>query len=53
MSQFWQSIVLRLVIIWLIGWATVMWFRGCLIPATRDELRENHQKALPPEPPTH
>ncbi|HEY1191007.1 MAG TPA: hypothetical protein VGE74_25465 [Gemmata sp.] len=52
-SQFWQSVALRLIVIWLIGWATVLWFRGCLIPTTRDELRDNHQKALPTGPPTH
>lgn len=50
-SQFWQSVVLKLIVIWLIGWATVLWFRGCMIPATRDELREEHQKSPPVKPP--
>ncbi|AWM38840.1 hypothetical protein GobsT_29340 [Gemmata obscuriglobus] len=51
-SQFWQSVLLRLILIWLLGWGTIVWFRGCLVPATRDELREDHRKALPPEPPS-
>ncbi|MDY3562855.1 hypothetical protein R5W23_004335 [Gemmata sp. JC673] len=49
-NPLWQSVALRLILIWLIGWGTIVWFRGCLTPATRDELRETHQKALPSEP---
>ncbi len=50
-TQFWQSVVLRLIAIWLIGWGTILWFQGCLVPAARDEALQDQQKIAAPVPP--
>lgn len=49
-SSFWQAVALRLIVVWLLGWAVVVWFQGCLAPSVRDEMREDHQKTMPPAP---
>ena len=47
-SHFWRSVVVRLLLVWLLGWAAVAWFHGCLAPSVRDEVRDEQRKALPP-----
>ncbi|VTR95458.1 unnamed protein product [Gemmata massiliana] len=49
-AQFWQSVFLRLIAIWLIGWGTILWFQGCLVPAARDEALRDQQKIAPSVP---
>ena len=50
-TQFWQSVALRLIAIWLIGWATILWFQGCLVPSTRNEVLQDQQKITGSDPP--
>jgi hypothetical protein len=34
----------RLAAIALVGFLMVLWFQGCLVPVTRDELRQEHER---------
>jgi hypothetical protein len=42
--RFWRWAAARLSLILPIGWLTVLWFRGCLVPLTKDEMRREQQK---------
>jgi hypothetical protein len=44
-SRFWQWAAVRLVAIVFVGWASVLWFQGCLVPSIKDEVRHDQQKA--------
>jgi hypothetical protein len=47
--RFWWSAVVRLAAIVLVGWVSVLWFQGCLVPSIKDEVRHDQQKAaIPP-----
>ena len=35
----------------LVGWRSVLWFQGGLVPTARDEMRQNQQKAAGPASP--
>ena len=50
---FWRSVAARLFVIVLVGCLVIVWFRGCLVPLTKDEMRREHEKALDPEVPPH
>ena len=43
---FWESVTSRLLVIFLIGLAMILLFRGCVVPAVKDELKSGHQKTL-------
>jgi hypothetical protein len=48
---FWRSVGARLLLILVAGLLSVLWFQGCLVPMTRDEMQQNHQKAADPAVP--
>jgi hypothetical protein len=51
--RFWQSVAVRLLVVLLAGWLSILWFQGCLIPSTREEMQQNQLKAadsaMPPK----
>jgi hypothetical protein len=53
--RLWRSVVVRLLVIGFAGWLTVLWFQGCLVPAAKDDVRQEQEKAAgqnaPPAPP--
>ena len=44
-SRFWRSVIARLTVVACLGGASVLWFRGCLVPQIRDEVQQDQQKA--------
>jgi hypothetical protein len=48
---FWRSLTVRLFVIVLVGWFVIVWFQGCLVPLTQDEMRREQEKVLNPETP--
>jgi hypothetical protein len=44
--RFWGAVAVRLLGIVLVGGLVIVWFRGCLVPMTRDELRQEQEKAF-------
>ena len=44
-SPFWRSVGARLFVVLLVGWLSILWFRGCLVSQVRDEVRDEQQKA--------
>ncbi|MBY0460526.1 MAG: hypothetical protein K2V38_24690 [Gemmataceae bacterium] len=42
--EFWLSVALKLLVIWLIGWALVLLFQGCVLPALREEMQKEGGK---------
>jgi hypothetical protein len=42
---FWNSVAVRLLVIVLAGWMVIVWFQGCLVPLTKDEIRREQEKA--------
>jgi hypothetical protein len=44
--RFWESVIYRLLAIFVVGLALVLLFRGYVIPSVRNEMREEGQKAL-------
>jgi hypothetical protein len=47
--RLWRSVVARLFVIVLAGWLVIVWFRGCLVPLTKDEMRREQEKTITPE----
>jgi hypothetical protein len=44
--RFWESVGYRLLAILLIGLGMILLFRGCVVPAVKDEMRQDQQKTL-------
>ena len=47
--RFWQSAAVRLAAIVFVGCAMILWFQGCLVPLTRDDMHREQEKAVGPE----
>jgi hypothetical protein len=47
----WRFAAGRLLVILLLGWLTILWFQGCLVPLTRDEIRREQEKVSGTEAP--
>jgi hypothetical protein len=45
-SRFWPAVAARLAVVVLLGWLSVLWFQGCLVPRAKDEMRREQEKAL-------
>ena len=48
---FWQSVGARLALIFFAGWLIVLWFQGCLVPLTKDDMHREQEKTIAPEKP--
>jgi hypothetical protein len=41
-----NGVMVRAAAIVLMGFLTVLWFQGCLVPLAREEMRQEYQKQL-------
>lgn len=45
-GRFWRSVAVRWMSILLAGWLMILWFQGCLLPSTREEIQQQQQESL-------
>ena len=42
---FWRGVAVRFAFILLVGGLMILWFQGCLVPLTKDEMKRDQEKA--------